>query len=227
MINRLLLVALILVVPSILRAQEKNATVDSLERCSAKLIPYAEWPKVNNPVFLLDLLSSSKGIYYFGARHSADPAYSQFLEIEKAWNKVKPTIAFYEGPNRPIAATRDETIKQGGESGFVRFLATRDGVQFVSLEPSPQDEATFVMQKFSPEQVKLFYVLREAASRGLLKRLGRIRFILLVNSVNIITARWENMYDGSGSKPSLVKSPGRTLLSAKLLQHLAFMIKAT
>ncbi|MDQ5844203.1 MAG: hypothetical protein M3539_02790 [Acidobacteriota bacterium] len=163
MINKLLLVALILVVPVAIGAQQKDATADSLKRCSKKLISYAEQNKASSPVFLLDLLSSSKGLFYFGARHSVDPADSQFLEIEQAWNKAKPTIAFYEGPNRPIAATRDETIKQTGESGFVRFLAARDGIPIVSLEPSPQDEVNFLLKKFSPEQVTLFFVLRETA----------------------------------------------------------------
>jgi hypothetical protein len=163
MMNKLLLSALILLSPSVLNAQQKAATVDSLAQCSEKLIPYAEWDGTKNPIRRQDLVSSSKGrLYYFPAGHSTDPADSQFREIEQAWSKVKPTIAFYEGPNRPIAATRDETIKQAGESGFVRFLATRDGIPFLTLEPSPQDEAAFIMQKFSPEQVKLFYVLREA-----------------------------------------------------------------
>jgi hypothetical protein len=147
MINNLLLNALILLVLPALEAQQKVATVDSLARCSEKLIPYTEWDRVKNPIFLLDLVSSSKGrLYYFPAGHSTDPAHPQFLEIEQAWSKVKPTIAFYEGPNRPIAATHDETIRQAGESGFVRFLAARDGVQLARLEPSPQDEANFIMQ---------------------------------------------------------------------------------
>lgn len=164
MINKLLLIALILLIPSGLKAQQKEAAVDSIARCAEKLIPYAQWDGAKNPIRRQDLVSSSKGrLYYFPAGHSTDPADPQFREIERAWTKVKPTIAFYEGPNRPIAATGDETIKQAGESGFVRFLATRDGIQFVTLEPSPQDEANFIMQKFSPEQIKLFYVLREAS----------------------------------------------------------------
>jgi len=163
MINKLLLTALILMFSSVLQAQQKIATDDLLARCSEKLIPYPERYKVKNPVFLLDLVSSSKGrLYFLGAGHSSDPADPQFLKIEQAWSKVKPTIAFYEGPNRPIAATREETIKQAGESGFVRFLAARDGIPFVTLEPPPQDEANFIIQKFSPEKVMLFYVLREA-----------------------------------------------------------------
>jgi hypothetical protein len=163
MINKLLLAALIVLAPSALKAQQNVATVNSVARCAEKLIPYAEWDRVKNPIRRQDLVTSSKGrLYYFPAGHSTDPADPQFREIEQAWSQVKPTIAFYEGPNRPIAATRDETIRQAGESGFVRFLATRDGIEIARLEPSPQDEANFIMQKFSPEQVKLFYVLREA-----------------------------------------------------------------
>lgn len=163
MMKNLLLVAVILLVPSALKAQQKQApVVDSIARCSEKLIPYGAWDREKNPIRRVDLVSSSKGrLYYFPAGHSSDPADPQFREIEKAWSEVKPTIAFYEGPNRPIAETRDETIKQTGESGFVRFLATRDGIQIGRLEPSPQDEANYILQKFSPEQVKLFYVLRE------------------------------------------------------------------
>ena len=162
--NKILLIAIIALAPATLSAQQKAAAVDTLARCTAKLIPYSKWNGTRNPIRTVDLVSPTKGrLYYFPAGHSADPADPQFRQIEEAWSKVKPTIAFYEGPNRPIAATRDETIKLAGESGFVRFLATRDGVEIARLEPPPQDEAKFIMQKFNAEQVKLFYVLREAA----------------------------------------------------------------
>ena len=156
---------LVLVAPAGLRAQQKaSAAVDPLARCSQSLVPYADWPAVKDPSFSLDLPAGSGArLVYMGARHSTDIADPQFDEIERAWNALKPTVAFYEGPNRPVAATREETIKQTGESGFVRFLAARDGVPFVTLEPSPQDEAAFVLKKFPAEQVELFYVLREAA----------------------------------------------------------------
>lgn len=144
-------------------ARQQPAPAGFDERCSQKLVSYADWPKVKNPVFLLGTTSPRGQLYYFGAEHSADPAHPQFAEIEKAWQAFKPTAAFYEGPNRPVAPTRDETIKQAGESGFVRFLAARDNVPFRSLEPSPPEEAAYIMKKYSPEQVMLFYVLREAA----------------------------------------------------------------
>lgn len=142
-------------------AQQQSSPAGLDARCSQKLVSYVDWPKVQNPKFLLDITSPRGRLYYFGAQHSADPAHSQFAEIEKIWGEVKPTMAFYEGPNRPIAATAEETIKLAGESGFVRFLATRGNIPFVSLEPSPAEEAAYIMKKYSPEQVMLFYVLRE------------------------------------------------------------------
>jgi hypothetical protein len=145
--------------------QTSQVAADPLTTCAEKLIAYADWPKVKDPVFSLDVSGKSGGgrLYYFGAEHSADPAHAQFAEIERAWDALKPSVAFYEGPNRPISETKDETIRQTGESGFVRYLAKRDGVPVVSLEPSPADEAAYVMRKFSAEQVMLFYVLRETA----------------------------------------------------------------
>jgi hypothetical protein len=145
-------------------AQEQQpAAAPADERCSRMLVSYSDWPEVKNPVFLLGITTPRGKLYYFGAEHSADPAHPQFAEIEKAWQTFKPTAAFYEGPNRPVALTRDETIKQAGESGLVRFLAARDNIPFRSLEPPPQEEAAYVMKKYPAEQVMLFYVLREAA----------------------------------------------------------------
>ena len=147
------------------KAGAAASATDPLSRCSTKLISYADWPKVRHPAFTLDLAGTAgRGhLYYFGAQHSTDPQAAQFAEIEAAWNKLKPTLAFYEGPNRPLAATREETIRQAGESGFVRFLATRDGVPFQTLEPSPADELAYVRRRFPEDQVRLFFILRETA----------------------------------------------------------------
>lgn len=163
--KQLLALLLTLLAPAAATArQERRPAVTEFDaRCSPKLVPYADWPKVKDPRFMLDIVSARGRLYYFGAGHSSDPADPQFARMEKAWDEVRPTVAFYEGPNRPIAATKEETIKQAGESGFVRFLATRAGIPFLPLEPPPQDEAAHVMKKYPAEQVMLFYVLREAA----------------------------------------------------------------
>ena len=131
-------------------------------KCVDKLKSYEDWGRVKKTEFSLELAAKSGGkIVYYGAEHSTDLNHKQFREVEEAWTKLKPEIAFYEGPNRPIFDSREETIQKTGESGFVRFLAKRDGIPFVTLEPAPTDEFKFILEKFTFEQAILFFVLRE------------------------------------------------------------------
>lgn len=111
-------------------------------------------------------------LYYYGASHSDDPSHPQFDEIERAYDGFQPTVVFYEGPARPIAATWEETIGRYGESGFLRFLAERDGLAIERLEPDPVAEMQYVLQSFTPEEAMLFYVLREAARLRERKEMG-------------------------------------------------------
>ena len=129
--------------------------------CTDRLVPYST--PIARPEYQLTLTAGTGQLTYIGARHSSDPLDPQFAEIEKQWNAQRPDIAFYEGPNRPVPKDRIEAIQQTGESGFVRWLAARDGVPLGRLEPDPKDETAYLLQQFSPEQVGLFFTLREAA----------------------------------------------------------------
>ena len=67
-----------------------HVAADSLAACSEKIVPYADWPKVKDPTFSLDVSGKTGGrLYYFGAEHLTDPAHAQFAEIERAWNALK------------------------------------------------------------------------------------------------------------------------------------------
>lgn len=146
------------------QARPQTQKPPAADGCARELVAYAERARLTQPAFTLDLAAPAGGrLYYFGAQHSTDPAHAQVSEIEKAWGALKPTVAFYEGPDRPAAATAAETVAQAGESGLVRFLAARDGVPARTLEPPPHEEAAHVMTKFTKEQALLFYVLRETA----------------------------------------------------------------
>ncbi|WP_207432218.1 hypothetical protein [Sabulibacter ruber] len=134
--------------------------------CDTKLLSYKNWKETPKTQWSLTLQGPSGGsLQYIGASHSTDPTHVQFAQIKQSWNTLKPTLAFFEGPNRGVAATEEETIKQLGESGYVRFLAQADGVKTMTLEMSPQEEIDKLVQsgKFSKEQIKLFFVLREAS----------------------------------------------------------------
>ena len=134
--------------------------------CEAKLLSYAGWEETAKTKWDLELKTKAGGrLTYFGAEHSDKPAHAQFQKIKTAFQKTQPTLVFFEGPDRGIAASDTETIKQFGESGYVRFLANNANVKTRSLEPNPQEEIRYLIEtgKFTPEQIKLFFVLRETA----------------------------------------------------------------
>lgn len=129
-------------------------------------LAYEQWKADTHPVRALSIDGPRGGrLAYLPAQHTLDPAHPQLAGIERAWNELRPTLAFYEGPNRPIADSAEATVRQAGESGFVRFLARRDGVRLARLEPPPQEEAASVRERFGPERTELFYLLREAAQQ--------------------------------------------------------------
>lgn len=103
------------------------------------------------------------GLVYLGAQHTSDPADPQFAALDAAWERQRPTLAFYEGPDRPLQPAREDTIRQTGESGYVRFLARRAQVPVATLEPPPRAELEYVSARFPADQAALFYLLREAA----------------------------------------------------------------
>lgn len=147
------------VVPAALSAQSSSAGA-----CAERVVGFADRPGLASPEYSLDVAPAGGGrLVYVGAAHSSDPAHPQFARIEAEWGRVKPTVVFYEGPARAEGATAEETIRQFGESGFVRYLAKRGGARIERLEPDPRAEAAWVLRSFPAEQVKLFYLLREVS----------------------------------------------------------------
>jgi hypothetical protein len=132
-----------------------------IQLCSTEIVRYPERNRIQTPIFSLDLTAPNGGrLVYIGARHSNDPTDPQFLDIKKAWDDLRPTVAFYEGAGIQMWSTTEQAIREAGEPGLVQFLAEKDSIRSISLEPSEQDEATYLLTKFNPEQVKLFYTLR-------------------------------------------------------------------
>src|SRR5262245_39271088 len=132
-----------------------------IQLCSTEIVPYPQRDRIQKPIFSLDLTAPNSGrLVYIGARHTNDPSDLQFSDIEKAWDDLKPTVAFYEGTGVRTWSTIEQAIRVAGEPGLVQFLAKKASIPLISLEPSEQDEATYLLTKFNPEQVKLFYTLR-------------------------------------------------------------------
>jgi hypothetical protein len=133
--------------------------------CLDRTVPYRDWPQLEASgaaEWSLDLAGKHGGrVVVLGVQHRDDPADPQFAVIDRAWAALRPTVAFYEGPDRPIAETAAETIAKTGESGYIRWLARRDGIAVRRLEPAPEAELAYVSSRHVREEVFLFYILRE------------------------------------------------------------------
>src|SRR5688572_15963420 len=141
-----------------------KANQAAITSCETKLLSYTNWKETPKTRWNLELKTRSAGqLTYFGTEHSDKPEHAQFNKIKAAFQKAQPTVVFFEGPNRGTAGSETETIKQFGESGYVRFLANGANIKTRSLEPNPQDEVRYLLEsgKFTAEQIKLFFVLRE------------------------------------------------------------------
>lgn len=135
-----------------------------LAACATRDVPVMSWEEYARlSTSWPYVLQIDSRLYYFGARHTYDPADPQLAQIERAWSEFRPDIAFTEGGSPPLEATREEAVRKHGETGFVRFLAARDDVPVTTLDPSRAEEVAALSSKFSKEQIKLFFILRGAS----------------------------------------------------------------
>lgn len=140
----------------------KNICSQSVD-CKEQILDYTSFTVTDSTKWNLTLSNDDEAaLIYFGAIHSKNPSHNQFEKIEEAWKSAKFDLALYEGPDRGFHPTRKETIEKSGESGFLRFIASRDSVTSQSLEPSPIDEIKYLSKYFSTGKIKLFFLLREA-----------------------------------------------------------------
>jgi hypothetical protein len=132
--------------------------------CAALVLDYRTWREHAGERWTFDGVAASGGaLHVHGAEHLRDPAGPQFAAIAAAFAAARPTVAFFEGPDRGTAADAEGAITGGGESGYLRFLAARAGIPARSLEPSPRDLMAALAGRFDHDRVMVFFVLREAA----------------------------------------------------------------
>jgi len=123
---------------------------------------FAEYAKHEHPTpYILRWQLADASLLYFGSDHVYDPTHPQVAHIERLWSSLRPTIAFNEGGDPPALPTVAEAVARHGESGLVRTLAARDGVEVHSLEPSHEAQVLTLRATYTAEQIKLFYALRQ------------------------------------------------------------------
>jgi hypothetical protein len=131
------------------------------------------YAKTRNGPYVLELNTNKGSLVYFGVFHSIDAKDPQFLEIEEKWENFRPTVAYCEGSIWPLEKSKREAISKHGEQGLLRYLAARDKVSIRCIEPTREKEALYLFNQFPPEQVKVYYVLRQAVVNRMLQKDSR------------------------------------------------------
>lgn len=177
--------------------------------CAATVLPYSSLRQAKRSSYMLNIESSASGaLHYFGVNHTSDPFHPQFEWLEHHFNAIRPTVIFYEGPERSLPLTRNSAIQEAGDSGFVRFVAAQNNVPALPLEPSRQAEIDVLLQRFPPEQIKLFYALRQAVElrevwhysskdklrQGIIQALNRLSMFDGLTTVVTDIAEFEALY---------------------------------
>jgi len=125
-----------------------------------RLMTWTEYRQVRHVApYVLDIARGSGRLVYVGSRHTNDATALDIALIESLWSQARPELAFNEGGDPPTESTKAEAVRLYGESGFVRFLAARDGVPVASLEPTKQELAKRLVPEFGAELVKLGFLL--------------------------------------------------------------------
>jgi hypothetical protein len=162
------------------------------------VMTYDEYVKVRHAYpYIVELQIGKGALLYFGAQHTNDPKHAQIAQIEKLWKEFRPTLALNEGGDPPVLKTAQEAVSRIGESGLVRFLAARDKVPVRSLEPSQADEAAFLLKTYTPEQIKVFYALRQVPQFRNSKRDETIE-----THLEFVLGKWLSSVPGLDGSPS-------------------------
>jgi len=126
------------------------------------ILTYKQYASIQHKSpYVLEFKAGAGSLLFYGAEHTGDPKDPQIADIERRWAAFHPTFAYNEGGDPPTVADADSAVKQYAEPGFLRYLAGRDHVPVATFEPSFDDEVSYALTKYSPQQVKIFYALRQ------------------------------------------------------------------
>ena len=105
--------------------------------------------------------ASAGSVRYFGVVTSQDAKHEQFGQLRRAFETFQPTLVVVEKPDLGTAPTEAATIETKGAAGYARLLAQQYQVPIERLD-DPEAEYAYLRTKVDAEQLKLYYLLREA-----------------------------------------------------------------
>lgn len=153
------------------------------------IIKHGNWKETKDTKWEILLTTSKGSLLYYGAIHEDDPKHKQFAEIKKRFEEFKPTVVFYEGPNRGTAENDTLTIQKFGETGYVRFLAKQANIKIVGLEPSSSTLYKYLCDKYPQETVDVYALTKEASRLRARKDLNKEQIIAELNKMFPIASK--------------------------------------
>ena len=177
--------------------------------------------KIGTPYILEANVEDGGSLLYYGASHSQDPKHPQIADITERWEAFNPTVALYEGRRRGFYyGALIEPFAGLPEPALVHKLARRDGVMLYSLEPEYKDEVAWLTQKYTPEQVALYFFLRvytseaggtanESLAKDLLAKRTDVEGLRgTLETLDDVDALWAREFPDHGDWRTLQGEPG-------------------
>jgi hypothetical protein len=132
------------------------------ETAAQRILTYKQYASIQlKGPYILGFKAGAGALLFYGAEHTGDPKNLQIADIERRWGTFHPTFAYNEGGDPPTLDDAASAVKRYAEPGFLRYLAGRDHVPVATFEPSFDDEVSYALKRYSPQQVKMFYALRQ------------------------------------------------------------------
>lgn len=127
----------------------------------SRFLTYREYleKKASSP-YKVYINNSFSELVYIGINHTSDTEDDQIKFIIENWENLKPDVALNEGGLWKFGQDIETTISQYGEAGLVSFLANRDQIPVLSLEPPDSVVINYLRNWFTNEQIKVFSILQ-------------------------------------------------------------------
>ncbi len=122
-----------------------------------------------NPVLKIGPSPAGQVLYFFGIRHTNNPADAQFSHLEQLWKEFlditnNERIIFIEGAIHTITpSSYEDSIRQHGEAGASQWLAREADIVVICPEPNEEEQRKSLCTLFNPEVVAYTMIIQNLA----------------------------------------------------------------
>lgn len=112
--------------------------------------------------YVIDAQYGRKHVLLVGCNHTRDTSSPQCVVIQQQFRKLQPQVAFNEGGQLDPAenyATVQEGIQQNGETGVMKYLCDRAGIQLLDGDLAEHIELPLMLRKYGKDDLLLYYVM--------------------------------------------------------------------